>query len=296
MLTRAVDRFLLGQRWLEQLGGWLQRLIAAIYRGLGTPGRALKDLLNGTWLGHQLHPVITDVPIGAWTVGVVFDIIYLATHRGATAADVTILIGLVAALGATVTGYTEFVDTADRELRYALAHGLLNTVAVVLYLVSVILRFSGAARGLAIALAFLGYVVVVGAGFLGGELVSNIGYGVNHHAFQAPPTTWVPALLEGQLPDGKLTRAQVEGVPILLYRRGSTIMAISETCSHAGGPLSEGTVEALEVICPWHASRYNLITGRVKGGPATINAVRYEVRVQSGRIEVRRSAETLQPI
>jgi nitrite reductase/ring-hydroxylating ferredoxin subunit len=135
----------------------------------------------------------------------------------------------------------------------------------------------------------------VTAAYLGGDLVFNIGYAVNHHAFQAPPTNWAPALLEGQLREATLTRAQVEGVPILLYRRGSTITAISETCSHAGGPLAEGRVEAGSVICPWHASRYDLITGRVQGGPATISAVRYEVRVQNGRIEVKRSAETLQP-
>jgi len=294
MITRAVDRFLAGQRWLDRLGGWLQKVIAAIYGGLGPPGRALKDLLNGTWLGHQLHPVITDVPVGAWTLGVVFDIAYLATHRAAAAADWTILIGLIAAFGAVITGYTEFVDTADRELRYGIAHGLLNTVVVVLYLISVILRFTGTARGLAIGLAFIGYLVLTVAAFLGGELVANIGYGVNHHAFQSPPTDWTPALMDTQLAEAKLTRAQVEGVPILLYRRGPTILAISETCSHAGGPLSEGKVDTGRVICPWHASRFDLITGRVKGGPATINAVRYDVRVENGRIEVKRSAETLQ--
>jgi nitrite reductase/ring-hydroxylating ferredoxin subunit len=83
--------------------------------------------------------------------------------------------------------------------------------------------------------------------------------------------------------------------PILLYKKGDTICAISETCSHAGGPLSEGERDGNIVQCPWHGSRFDICTGQVKGGPATISQVRYEVRKQNGQIEVRRSADTLQP-
>lgn len=292
-----IDRLLASQSWLDPVGAWIQKLINAIFRGLGGSGRALKWLLNGTWLGHQLHPVITDVPVGAWTVALLFDlasIVVRPSHTLALATDWIILIGWVAALGAFVTGWTEFADTADREARYGVTHGLLNTLVIVLYGLSLLLRLTGP-RGLAIGLAVVGYVVLIAAAYLGGELVSNIGYGVNHHAFQSPPTDWAPALPVAQLAEGKLTQAWVQGVNVLLFRRGSAISAISATCSHAGGPLVEGTLAGNEVICPWHASRFDLLTGAVKGSPATINAVRYDVRVQSGRIEVKRSAETLQP-
>jgi nitrite reductase/ring-hydroxylating ferredoxin subunit/uncharacterized membrane protein len=294
--TRMIDRLLESQHWLDPTGVWIQKLIASIYRGLGGPGRGLRWILNGTWLGHQLHPVITDVPVGAWTLGVVFDIAYILRPSSGLqlAADWSIAIGWLASLGALLTGWTEFVDTEARERRYGVSHGLLNTTVIGLYLVSLILRFGHISRGLAIALAIFGYVVLIAAAYLGGDLVANIGYGVNHRAFQSPPTNWTPALSAAQLPDGKLTQAWVQGVNVLLYRRGSTISAISETCSHAGGPLAEGKVEGNHVVCPWHASRFDLVTGAVKGAPATINAVRYDVRVENGRIEVRRSAETLQ--
>src|SRR5260370_40689550 len=83
--------------------------------------------------------------------------------------------------------------------------------------------------------------------------------------------------------------------PILLYKKGDAVCAISETCSHAGGPLSEGELHGNLVQCPWHASRFDIRTGQVKGGPATISQVRYQTRVQNGQIEVRRSEDTLQP-
>jgi nitrite reductase/ring-hydroxylating ferredoxin subunit len=102
-------------------------------------------------------------------------------------------------------------------------------------------------------------------------------------------------MLEGQLHDGVLVRGMAGDTPILLYKKGEKVCAISETCSHAGGPLSEGEIIGNLVQCPWHASHFDLCTGLVRGGPATISQVRYETRVQNGQIEVRRSQDTFQP-
>jgi nitrite reductase/ring-hydroxylating ferredoxin subunit len=144
-------------------------------------------------------------------------------------------------------------------------------------------------------LSLIGYALVLCAAFLGGELVFGIGTGVNHHAWQHPPEKFTRVMLEGQLNEGVLVRGLAGDVPILIYRKGDRICAISETCAHAGGPLSEGEVIGNLVQCPWHASRFDLCTGAVKAGPATMSQVRYETRVQNGQIEVRISSETLQP-
>ena len=297
MLNHVVNRFIDRQRWLEPVADFLQKAVAGSYKLLGKPGHDLKTLVHGTWLGHPLHPVITDIPLGAWTLAVIFDIIYLfrGTHGWISAADVTIFVGLLAALGAAVTGYTDWNETVDRERRVGIAHGLLNTVVIVIYLVSLIIRVTGGSRGLAIVLALVGYVLVLTAAFLGGELVFSIGTGVNHHAWQEVPTKFTRVMLEGQLTDNMLVKAMAGDTPILLYKRGDAICAISETCSHAGGPLSEGELDGNLVQCPWHASRFDVCTGQVKGGPATISQVRYETRIQNGQIEVRRSEDTLQP-
>jgi nitrite reductase/ring-hydroxylating ferredoxin subunit/uncharacterized membrane protein len=297
MLNAVVNRFIDRQHWLEPVADFLQKVVGGTYKVLGNPGRSLKTFMHGTWLGHPLHPVITDIPLGAWTLALLFDIIYLVrgTHGWVSAADVSIVVGLLGALGAAVTGYTDWNETIGRERRVGVAHGLLNTVVIVIYLASLSLRVSGSSRGLAIVLALVGYALVLTAAFLGGDLVFGIGTGVNHHAWQEVPTKFTKVLLEGQLASGVLVKGMAGDTPILLYKKGDTVCAISETCSHAGGPLSEGELDGNLVQCPWHASRFDVCTGQVKGGPATISQVRYETRIQNGQIEVRRSEDTLQP-
>src|SRR3989441_7428768 len=152
MLNHVVNRFIDRQRWLEPVADFLQKVVAGSYKLLGNPGRALKTFVNGTWLGHPLHPVLTDIPVGAWTIAILFDLSYVIerSHGWVSAADVTIFIGLLAALGAAVTGYTDWNETIDRERRVGISHGLLNTIVIVIYLVSLIIRVTGRSGGLAI--------------------------------------------------------------------------------------------------------------------------------------------------
>ena len=297
MLNHAVNRFIDRQRWLEPVADFLQKVVGGFYKLLGAPGHGLKTFIHGTWLGHPLHPVITDIPLGAWTLAVLFDIIYLfnRTTTWTTAADLSIIIGVVAALAAAVTGYTDWNETIDRERRVGMAHGLINTLVLIIYVASLIVRGAGGNRGLGIVLALVGYALVISAAYLGGEMVFSIGTGVNHHAWQAVPEKFTKVLLEGRMTEGMLVKAMAGDTPILLFKKGDTVCAISETCSHAGGPLSEGELDGNLVQCPWHASRFDICTGQVRGGPATISQVRYETRIQNGQIEVRRSEDTLQP-
>src|SRR5258708_27875690 len=135
MLNHGVNRFVDRQRWLEPVADFLQKVVAGSYKLLGNPGHALKTFMHGTWLGHPLHPVLTDIPIGAWTIAVIFDLSYIIgrSHGWASAADVTIFIGLLAAIGAAVTGYTDWGATFGPDRRVGIAHGLLNTRLLPLY-------------------------------------------------------------------------------------------------------------------------------------------------------------------
>ena len=296
MLSHTISRFIDRQRWLDPLADVLQKVTTAVYRG--RLGRSVKSLFNGTWLGHPLHPVLTDIPLGAWTLAIIFDLIYLFGQRSPMArsgAEILIAVGIVAALGAAVTGYTDWGDTVDRERRIGLSHGLLNLIATLLYVISLVLRLTSPGQGIGIMLSWIGYALLITAAYLGGELVFNIGTGVNHHAWQPPPTDWTPAMRASDLVDGKPEMAECNGTPVYLLKRGNVINAISNTCSHAGGPLHEGTIEDNIVVCPWHASRFDLRTGAVRGGPATVSQVRYDARITEGRVEVRRSPASLQP-
>ena len=176
-----------------------------------------------------------------------------------------------------------------------MSHGLLNLIATLLYVISLVFRLTSPGQGLAITLSWIGYVLLITAAYLGGELVFNIGTGVNHHAFQQPPTDWTPAMRASDLVEGKPQMAEYNGTPVFLLKRGDAIIAISNTCRHAGGPLHEGALEDHVVVCPWHASRFDLRTGAVRGGPATVSQVRYDARITEGRVEVRRSPASLQP-
>src|SRR5260370_36401629 len=253
MLNRVVSRFIDRQRWLEPVADVLQKFIAWFYKGLGRPGHSLKTFLHGTWLGHPLHPVLTDIPIGAWTIAVIFDLSYIIgrSHGWASAADVTIFIGLLAAIGAAVTGYTDWGATFGRERRVGIAHGLLNTLVILLYLISFILRVAGGSRGLAILLAFVGYLLVLTAAFLGGDLAFSFGTGVNHHAWQEVPTKFTKVLLEGQLTDGILVKGMAGGTPLLLYKRGLHVCVPSGTCFHFSRPISARMVVRILAQTHW---------------------------------------------
>ena len=84
-----------------------------------------------------------------------------------------------------------------------------------------------------------------------------------------------------------MKRVDAAGVPVLLVRCEGEVCAIAHTCSHLGGPLSEGKLEGDVVQCPWHGSRFNVRDGRVVDGPATFPQPRFEVRTHEGQIEVR---------
>ena len=101
------------QPFAERLSDQLQHVIQVIVGSQRKPPRRLKSLLNGTWFGHPLHPVMTDVPVAAWILTAIFDIIWLITHTSwaAYGGFVTMIVGLLGALGAIVTGLTDWSDT-----------------------------------------------------------------------------------------------------------------------------------------------------------------------------------------
>src|SRR5215471_17821988 len=94
----------------------LANAIKTAYSSAGQPGRVAKDAMHGVWLGHPLHPVFTDLPLGAWTTGLVLDAVAATKNEPVLeqAADVAIAVGLVGAAGAAVTGLTDWSETSGR--------------------------------------------------------------------------------------------------------------------------------------------------------------------------------------
>ena len=268
----------------------VQKLVdRALYAGGRPTAQRLRNFLNGTWLGEPLHVVLKDVPIGAWTVAMIFDALSLvrSDRDFARAADASIAIGLAGAACSAATGVTDWSDVNPPARRTGLIHGLLNISATALFATSLILRKKKSRAGARFSAAF-GYAVMAFAAHLGGKMVYEHRVGVDRTDGQPLPQDFVAVLAESDLLDDKPTRAVHDGVPILLVRRGGLLFALAETCSHFSGPLSEGKLIGDSIACPWHYSRFALEDGRVLDGPAVHAQPCLEARVRAGQIEVRR--------
>jgi len=261
----------------------------ALYANGNPAAQKARNFLNGTWLGEPLHVVVKDVPIGAWTVAMVFDALEMikSRHEFALAADTSIMIGLAGAAGAAITGVTDWSDVDPPARRLGLIHGLLNVGATALFATSLILR-KKKARSQGRGFGVLGYAVMSYAAHLGGKLVYEHRVGVDRTAGQTFPENFTAVLPESKLPADTPTRAMYQGAPILLVRRGERLFAMAETCSHFSAPLSEGKLDGDSIVCPYHASRFALADGRVMNGPAVHPQPCLEVRTRNGQIEVRR--------
>ncbi len=262
-------------------------------------GTTARNVLDGVWFEGPLHPALTDLPLGSWTAAAAFDGLDLATDSRAmrNAADASLAFGVVGALGAAVTGLSDWRYLSGGSRRMGIAHGLLNTIGLVLSIASLILRAAG--RRNAGRLTFLaGYSVSGLAAHLGGELSYHYGLRVDHNAFQGSgPDEFTPVLDEDELTqDGSMRRVEVEGAGVLLSRslESGDICAISAVCNHFGGPLEQGDREGDTVVCPWHNSRFNLCSGEAIDGPAVFPQPLYETRVRDGKIEVKAVEQNVQ--
>jgi nitrite reductase/ring-hydroxylating ferredoxin subunit/uncharacterized membrane protein len=256
-------------------------------RGVIKPG-PLKDALSGTWLGHALHPMLTDITVGSFTSAVALD--WLGGEDSQPAAQRLIGIGLLSTLPTVSSGYSDWADTevADEAVRrIGLVHAASNFTAASLFAASWLARRRGdQRRGRALALAAAG--VVTGAGYLGGHMTLAEGVGVDHTTFEEGPDDWTAVLDDAGLADGQMRCVEADGTVVMVARTSGRLYALSNHCSHRGGPLHEGTLDAGTVTCPWHDSVFELRDGALVHGPAAYPQPAWDTRVRNGRIEVRR--------
>ncbi len=279
--ANILDRVLESVEQASSLDPAADRVREAVARAI--PNGPTKDLLSGTWLGHPLHPMLTDLPIGFWTSAFVLDIV--GGKRSRPAAELLVGLGVLSALPTAASGAADWSDTDGRSRRVGLVHAAANTSAIALY------TWSWHARrqhrhGRGVALGFLGATAATVGGFLGGHLLARRGIGVDNTAFHAGPSTWTPTV-EGASVSTNACRIEADGVPMLLLRREDRILAVATTCPHRGAPLDEGSFDAETVTCPWHGSCFALADGALLRGPSAMPLPRYETRVNNGTVEVR---------
>jgi NAD(P)H-dependent nitrite reductase small subunit len=101
---------------------------------------------------------------------------------------------------------------------------------------------------------------------------------------QQPADGWVPVAKLDELPAGAGKVVHAGGEQVALFHIGGRVYAIANRCSHANGPLAEGTLDGTTVTCPWHDSQFDLATGRPLRTPAQRPVATYEVRVEDGTV------------
>ncbi|MFE0807881.1 Rieske 2Fe-2S domain-containing protein [Streptomyces sp. NPDC058794] len=247
-------------------------------------GRA-RDALHGRWLGHPVHPLMVQVPIGSWMSAAVLDLLPGRNRE----AGLLVGVGLATAGPAALAGAVDWAELHRQQTRVGLVHAVANTAAVGLYGASLLCRLTGRA-GAGRAYGFLGLTAVGLGGMLGGHLAYRQASGANH-AEEVPHVVtegWHRIGTVDEFPAGRPVRRAVDDVPVLVVREtGGTFHALAERCSHLAGPLSEGTVADGCVECPWHGSVFRLSDGWNVRGPATAPQPAFDTRVVGGHVEIR---------
>jgi nitrite reductase/ring-hydroxylating ferredoxin subunit/uncharacterized membrane protein len=270
---------------LDRVADPLSKAVRGAYAAAGPLGEQAKNAVHGVWLGHPLHPVFTDIPVGAWTTALALDAAADGDAGMKRAARFAIGVGLVGAVGAAVSGLTDWSETDGRSRRVGLVHGLMNVAATSLFAASFFQRRGDSDSG-GRTLAWAGYAIALGSAYLGGDLVYSQRIGVTHAAVEEPET-FTEVAKSADLAEGTMRRARSGDVDVLLVRQHGRVCALAHSCAHMAGPLSEGTLKEGSVVCPWHGSEFSLDDGHVINGPATQPQPCFDVREQGGAIQVK---------
>lgn len=277
-VLKAVDR-------LERFSS-ADKLLAVVQRIVQAAplGRA-RDGLHGRWLGHPVHPLLVQIPLGSWLSAAVLD----AMPGQRTAVRILIATGLLAAAPAAASGLVDWAELNPRQTRVGIVHAAVNITGVALYVTSLTARLRGhEISGRMYGWAGLGVVGIGGA--LGGHLAYRLAAGANH-------AEAVPQLVEpgwhyvadlSDLPQGRPTHRDLDGVAVVAVRQpDDTVHVLAEHCSHLAGPLSQGTLEDGCLRCPWHGSTFRLTDGWNITGPATAPQPAFDTRITDGQVEAR---------
>ncbi|MBV9204888.1 MAG: Rieske (2Fe-2S) protein [Actinobacteria bacterium] len=243
------------------------------------PGK-VRDALHGVWLGHPLHPVLIQAPVGAWLSASLLDF----TGGDDRAARRLVAAGLAAAVPAAVAGAADWSEQHEQQMRVGVVHAAGNTAALGFYGASLLARGPALSRALRLA----GLAAVSVSGLLGGHISFHLAGGANH-AEAVPhlvPPGWHHLMVAADLPEGKPVRQMLGEVPVVAIRSGGTVHVLADRCSHMSGPLSDGELADGCLTCPWHGSVFRVADGSVARGPATAPQPAFQTREVGGAIQV----------
>jgi nitrite reductase/ring-hydroxylating ferredoxin subunit/uncharacterized membrane protein len=281
------------QEWLDRPSYRFEHLLSFGFNALGGARNTVTNALNGVWLGHPVHPPLASLTSGALGTTVALDAISLLPGQPAGEvrdasrfATRALGVGILASVGAAVTGVTDWQHTHQEARRVGAVHGLVNLAATALYARSWWERRRGR-HGRGIALTALGYGITVAGSYLGGALVFESGIGIDQSGERLRTTQWTPVLAASSL-NGKPVRVEVDGVGLVVCQtKPGEVAAFGEFCPHLAAPMEDGWVDRGRLVCPWHGSWFAADSGQVVRGPSAAPLPCYEARLVNGMVEVR---------
>ncbi|HWG14893.1 MAG TPA: Rieske 2Fe-2S domain-containing protein, partial [Streptosporangiaceae bacterium] len=272
---------------LDRVVGPVQQVVQKI------PPGWFKDALHGVWLGHPVHPMLVQVPLGAFMSAGFLDAL---GSDGERQARHLIGLGLLASVPAAMAGGADWAEQHEQQMRTGVVHAAANTAAITLYAGSLLARGRQRA-GLGKALGYAGLVAVSLGGLLGGDISYRQAGGANH-AEEVPHLVtpgWQDLMPAGDLKQGEPVQTMLGEVPVFVLRDGDEVHVLANKCSHMSGPLSDGELSDGEltgdredrcITCPWHGSVFRVRNGAVVHGPATADQPAFETRIQEGIVQV----------
>lgn len=276
---------------IEPVQGLLHKLL---------PPSAVKDALHGVWLGHPLHPALAQVPLGAWMSAGLLDLM----PGNSKQARLLIATGVAAAVPAAIAGSADLSEMEIGQRRVGAAHAVANSLAMALYVGSLVARARGADR-VGRGMAFAGLGLATTSATVGAHLAYHQSGGASHAATAARTLShdWMDLGPLTDLPEGKpVLRVSDDSdrpAPLCVIRRGEQAHVLVDACSHLSGPLHQGELTEIKgeqcLVCPWHGATFALEDGRAVRGPATAGVTVLTTRVSEGRLQARVPERHLDP-
>jgi nitrite reductase/ring-hydroxylating ferredoxin subunit/uncharacterized membrane protein len=250
---------------------------------------------------HPLHPILITFPIAFYIGTFLFDVLAIAKDEIAFALTGLYIhsAAIVAAIVAAVPGFIDYTYTVPPKSSAkdrATKHGLLNSSVLIIFGIALFLKHrENISPYIVLTLEFVGVVLTLIAGWMGGTLVhrNQIGIDIRY----AAAGKWKDEHLDqssGQLEVCSSDELKVDQMKlihlkdkrIVIARTEEGYVAFDDRCTHKGGALAGGTMICGTVQCPWHGSQFDVKTGEVKAGPAKEKINTYAVTESAGKVYV----------
>jgi len=250
---------------------------------------------------HPIHPMLVALPIGLWIGALVFDVLGAAMRFNLLWASgfYALVAGCAGAALAAVPGVIDLfgaVPPRSSARNRGYIHGGLNTIILVMFIYVAWSRGGPyePATGMQLGIEGVGIILLGVSGWLGGTLVYRNQIGVDRRYANAGKlrerdveSFSRPACNQAELGEGQFMLLHIGNERIALGHTPDGFFAVSDHCTHRGGPLCDGALAGNTVQCPWHGSQFDMRTGRVVAGPATEHIKTYAIDIRNGEVYVR---------